>query len=147
MCASESKTRERRTRKFPAACSAISRRLAWIHSWSASVVFMLWLLLFLCTISVSLNGTHTGNGTEEFVGFMIYVYNQFEDEESGHFVKPLPEGVSMTECHLNARSYIVRRKSVCQLSVNVGVYKSRPMCIYVLRHGQRSRRSTRSIRS
>jgi len=67
------------------------------------------------TYTISLNGTHTGNGTEKFVGFMIYVYNQFEDEESGHFVKPLPEGVSMTECHLNARSYI---NEVVQNSTN-----------------------------
>jgi len=39
-----------------------------------------------------------------FTGFMIYVYNEFEDEESGHFVKPLPAGVSMEECHFNQTS-------------------------------------------
>ena len=30
-----------------------------------------------------------------FTGFVIYIYNEYEDEESGHFVKPLPAGVSM----------------------------------------------------
>ena len=51
--------------------------------------------------ALSLNGTQTGNNTEKFVGFIIYVHNEFEDEESGHFVKPLPQGVSMTECHFH----------------------------------------------
>ena len=75
-------------------------------------VIMLPLLIFFffifCTLPVWLNGTRTANETEKFVGFMIYVHNEFEDEESGHFVTPLPQGVSMTECHMNARSYIVR---------------------------------------
>ena len=35
---------------------------------------------------------------------MIYVYNEFEDEESGHFVKQLPAGVSMEKCHFNQTS-------------------------------------------
>ena len=35
---------------------------------------------------------------------MIFIYNEFEDEESGHFVKPLPAGVSMKECHFNQTS-------------------------------------------
>ena len=39
-----------------------------------------------------------------FTGFIIYIYNEFEDEESGHFVKPLPAGVSMEECHFNQTS-------------------------------------------
>ena len=51
---------------------------------------------------VFLNGTHSDNVTEMFTGFMIYVYNEFEDEESGHFVKPLPAGVSMG--HFNQTS-------------------------------------------
>ena len=36
-----------------------------------------------------------------FTGFIIYIHNEFEDEESGHFVKPLPAGVSMEKCHFN----------------------------------------------
>ena len=39
-----------------------------------------------------------------FTGFIIYIYNEFEDEESGHFVKPLPAGVSMEQCHFNQTS-------------------------------------------
>ena len=35
---------------------------------------------------------------------MIFIYNEFEDEESGHFVKPLPAGVTMKECHFNQTS-------------------------------------------
>ena len=42
-----------------------------------------------------------------FTGFIIYIYNEFEDEESGHFVKPLPAGVSMEECHFNQTSQLV----------------------------------------
>ena len=42
-----------------------------------------------------------------FTGFIIYIYNEFEDEESGHFVKPLPAGVSMEECHFNQTSQSV----------------------------------------
>jgi len=56
------------------------------------------------TYTIFLNGTHSDNVTEMFTGFMIYVYNEFEDEESGHFVKPLPAGVSMEECHFNQTS-------------------------------------------
>ena len=56
---------------------------------------------------VTLNGTGSGNTTETFTGFMIYVYNEFEDEASGHFVKPLPAGVSMKECHFNGTSQLV----------------------------------------
>ena len=62
----------------------------------------------LCIISVSLNGTPNGNTTETFVGFIINVYNELEDEESGQFVKPPPEGTSVTECHYLGRSYFVR---------------------------------------
>lgn len=61
-------------------------------------------LIFLrsfCSNLVFLNGTHSGNATEMFTGYIIYIYNEFEDEESGHFVKPLPAGVSMKECHFN----------------------------------------------
>ncbi|XP_068702513.1 uncharacterized protein [Montipora foliosa] len=57
------------------------------------------------THTISLNGTPNGNTTETFVGFIINVYNEFEDEESGQFVKPPPEGTSVTECHYSARSY------------------------------------------
>ena len=44
-----------------------------------------------------------------FNGFIIYIYNEFEDEESGHFVKPLPAEASMEECHSNqtAQSVII----------------------------------------
>ncbi|KAL9971715.1 hypothetical protein ACROYT_G017918 [Oculina patagonica] len=56
---------------------------------------------------VTLNGSGSGNATEKFTGFMIYVYNEFEDEDSGHFVKPLPAGVSMKECHFNMTSQLV----------------------------------------
>ena len=56
---------------------------------------------------VVLNGTHSDNVTEMFTGFIIYIYNEFEDEESGHFVKPLPAGVSMEECHFNQTSQLV----------------------------------------
>ena len=35
------------------------------------------------------------------------MYNEFQDEESGHFVTPLPQGVIKEECHYNGRSYIV----------------------------------------
>ena len=61
-------------------------------------------LIFLrpfCLNLVILNGTQSDNVTEMFTGFIIYIYNEFEDEESGHFVKPLPAGVSMEECHFN----------------------------------------------
>jgi len=50
--------------------------------------------------TIFLNGTES----EEFTGFIIYIYNEFEDEERGHFVKPLPAGVSMKECHFNQTS-------------------------------------------
>ncbi|KAL9971701.1 hypothetical protein ACROYT_G017902 [Oculina patagonica] len=56
------------------------------------------------TYTITLNGTVSGNATEKFTGFMIYVYNEFEDEDSGYFVKPLPAGVSMKECHFNMTS-------------------------------------------
>ncbi|KAJ7371729.1 hypothetical protein OS493_023064 [Desmophyllum pertusum] len=56
---------------------------------------------------VSLNGTRSGNATEKFIGFMISVYNEFHDEESGEFVKPLPAGVSMKECHFNSTSQMI----------------------------------------
>ncbi|KAL9971716.1 hypothetical protein ACROYT_G017917 [Oculina patagonica] len=59
------------------------------------------------TYTITLNGTGSGNATENFTGFMIYVYNEFEDEDSGHFVKPLPAGVSMKECHFNMTSQLV----------------------------------------
>ena len=50
---------------------------------------------------VFLNGTQSDDVTEMFTGFIIYIHNEFEDEESGHFVKPLPAGVSMEKCHFN----------------------------------------------
>jgi len=50
--------------------------------------------------TIFLNGTQSN----KFTGFMIYIYNEFEDEGSGHFVKPLPAGVSMEECHFNLTS-------------------------------------------
>ena len=53
---------------------------------------------------VFLNGTNSDNVTETFTGFIIYIYNEFEDEESGHFVKPLPAGVSMKECNFKLTS-------------------------------------------
>lgn len=53
-----------------------------------------------CPNLVSLNGSQS----EKFTGFMIYIFNEFEDEESGHFIKPLPAGVSMEECHFNGTS-------------------------------------------
>lgn len=56
------------------------------------------------TYTIFLNGTDSDNVTETFTGFIIYIYNEFEDEESGHFVKPLPAGVSMKECHFNGTS-------------------------------------------
>lgn len=56
------------------------------------------------TYTIFLNGTNSDNVTETFTGFIIYIYNEFEDEESGHFVKPLPAGVSMKDCHFNGTS-------------------------------------------
>jgi len=49
--------------------------------------------------TISLNGTRTGNKTEKFVGFIIYVYSEGTDEGSGFFVTPLPPGVSVEFCH------------------------------------------------
>ena len=85
------------------------------HAFFTEFVFFYSLYL----VTVWLNGTWTGNETEKFVGFMIYVDNEFEDEESGHFVTPLPQGVSMTECHLDARSQYMHkvRHKRCNFSV------------------------------
>lgn len=58
------------------------------------------------TYTISLNGTwNSGNTRETFVGFAINVYNEFQDEESGHFVTPPPQGSVITICHHDARSY------------------------------------------
>ena len=65
----------------------------------------------LCIISVSLNGSPNGNTTETFVGFIINVYNEFEDEESGQFVKPPPEGAFVTGCHYSGKSDFERSSS------------------------------------
>ena len=44
------------------------------------------------------NSTAEGNGT--FVGFIIYAKAQYPEDSSsrGEFMKPLPEGIEMTEC-------------------------------------------------
>lgn len=68
--------------------------------WPSCTVVLLH-LFFWHQSAVSLNGTQSGNNTEKFVGFIISVHNEFKDEESGQFVKRLPQGVSMTECHFH----------------------------------------------
>ena len=70
---------------------------------------MLFLHFLSFILSVSLSGQQTGNKTETFVGFIFNVYNEFEDEPSGHFVAPLPQGVKKEECHYKNRSFMVSR--------------------------------------
>ncbi|CAH3045445.1 unnamed protein product, partial [Pocillopora meandrina] len=53
------------------------------------------------TYTITLNGTRSGNMTQNFTGFMLYAYNEFDDEDSGDFLSPLPAGVSKRECLFN----------------------------------------------
>ncbi|XP_068720394.1 uncharacterized protein [Montipora capricornis] len=76
------------------------------------------------TYTISLNGTPNGNTTETFVGFIINVYNEFEDEESGQFVKPPPEGASVTRCHYRGKSHFERSYSSDYIVLNEVVQNS-----------------------
>ena len=48
----------------------------------------------------------SGNDTASFIGFMITAKNEFEDEENGQFIQPLPSGVSKMECKQNNQKVI-----------------------------------------
>ena len=48
----------------------------------------------------------SGNSTEKFIGFFITARNEFNDEENGHFISPLPNGTSRMECK-NSQSQMV----------------------------------------
>ena len=56
--------------------------------------------------AVRLSGLMSGNDTASFIGFMITVKNEFEDEENGQFIQPLPSGVSKMECKQNNQKVI-----------------------------------------
>ena len=74
-----------------------------------------------CSSLVWLNGTRSGNTTETFIGFMIYAYNEFNDEESGDFLSPLPAGVSKKECHFNSSpQYVSKARSTPDKSLENG---------------------------
>ena len=66
---------------------------------------------------VSLSGIRTGNKTETFVGFIIYIYNESADKPSGHFVTPLPQGVQKEECHFEIPRDETVRKIYSRTSV------------------------------
>ena len=57
----------------------------------------------------------TGNGTERFVGFLIFAKNEFDDEDNGEFVTPLPNNVSKMECKQNDQKVICRLHLRCCL--------------------------------
>ena len=43
---------------------------------------------------------------------MLYAYNEFDDEDSGDFLSPLPAGVSKRECHFNdTRQFVSKAHS------------------------------------
>lgn len=114
------------------------RRL-WFKSFSGSDAFRRFfglnvVCLFFCIISVSLNGTwNNGNKTETFVGFAINVYNEFEDEESGYFVTPPPQGSAITKCHHDGRSYFVCNFALILRSDNESVGHSNQLTSQVRR--------------
>ena len=64
---------------------------------------------FFCFSLVTLNGTRSGNMTQNFTGFMLYAYNEFDDEDSGDFLSPLPAGVSKRECLFNDTGQFVSK--------------------------------------
>ena len=54
----------------------------------------------------------SGNGTASFIGFLITAKNEFEDEENGQFIAPLPAGVSRMECKQNIQTVMCRLQHV-----------------------------------
>ena len=40
---------------------------------------------------------------------MLYAYNEFDDEDSGDFLSPLPAGVSKRECHFKDTGQFVSK--------------------------------------
>lgn len=56
--------------------------------------------------TVRLSGLMSGNSTEKFIGFFITARNEFNDEENGHFISPLPNGTSRMECK-NSQSQMI----------------------------------------
>lgn len=57
--------------------------------------------------TISLNGTRSGDITQNFTGFMLYAYNEFDDEDSGDFLPPLPAGVSKRACHFKGTAQYI----------------------------------------
>ena len=68
----------------------------------------------LCTVRLS--GLMSGNSTASFIGFLITAKNEFEDEENGQFIAPLPAGVSRMECKQNIQTVMCRLQHV--LTIN-----------------------------
>ena len=48
----------------------------------------------------------SGDDTASFIGFMNTAKNEFEDEENGQFIQPLPSGVTRIECEQNNQMVI-----------------------------------------
>ena len=58
--------------------------------------------------TVGLSGMLSGNDTARFIDFLITAKNEFEDEENGQFIAPLPAGVSRMECKQNNQTVMCR---------------------------------------